>query len=139
MDTIHQQHARLRIWKSSMGTTAAPDDSGLVEPAPQTRLRPHRYLLLPRLERGSRVFFPGPLLSVLVQYRYWYWRSLLPWLTHRRRVLVPVKRNKLCQKRPTFEPQGLQSVRCLVALPGDTKTIPPRTTPRYHARPLSSG
>ena len=65
---------------------------------------PHRYLLLPRLERGSRRFFPGPPclpLPVLVL-------SLLPWLNPRRREPLPVKRKKLWQKRPTLQPQGLR-------------------------------
>ena len=72
----------------------------------QSSLRPgsHPYLLLPRLERGSRRFFPGPPrlpVPVLVL-------PVLPWLKPRRRVPVPVKRKKLWQKRPTLQPQGLR-------------------------------
>ena len=65
---------------------------------------PHRYLLLPRLERGSHRFFSGsPRLPVPVLVL-----PLLPWLKPRRRVPVPVKRKKLWQKRPTLQPQGLR-------------------------------
>ena len=96
VDTIHPQHApvwmRVPAWRQ------------LLRPVTVNRSslwpRPHRYLLLPRLERGSRRFFPGPPhlpVPVLVF-------PLLPWLIPRRGVPVPVKRKKLWQKRP----QGLR-------------------------------
>ena len=87
---------------------------------------PHRYLLLPRLERGSRRFLPCPPrlpVPVLVL-------PLLPWLKLRRRVPVPVKCKKLWQKRSTLQPQGP---------PGSSSRI----ANHYHtpslSYPLSSG
>ena len=66
VDTIHPQHApvwmRVPAWRQ------------LLRPVTVNRSslwpRPHRYLLLPRLERGSRLFF-----RVHPSYRYWYFHS----------------------------------------------------------------
>ena len=74
---------------------------------------PHRFLPLPRLERGSRRFFPGPprlAVPVLAM-------PLLPWLKPRRRAPVPARRQTLWQQRPTLHPRGLRPPAAASELP----------------------
>ena len=93
---------------------------------------PHRYLLLPRLKRGSRRFLPCPPrlpVPVLVL-------PLLPWLKLQRRVPAPVKCKKLWQKRSTLQPQGLRPRQQLPnrqPLPHHLVIIPPVIWPSLFA------
>ena len=62
VDTIHPQHARTGMdTDTSMEAIAAPYHSGPIGS--------HQYLLLPRLEAGSRRFF---LVHPAYRYRCWY-------------------------------------------------------------------